>query len=366
MGVLHLALYLQGNCSKGKINRFLMENYSKEFKAKSFWQRPEGVTGALVLGGALLGGGFLLYTALPFLLTLAQNTLYLSLMLVAIGAIVYMVLDPKMRNLVWYGYKSIMRWMTGLFVQIDPIGILKTYVEDLSDNLRKMNRQISQLRGQMHKLQEVIVNNKKEIQSNLHIASKAKETNKQSVMILKSRRAGRLQESNIRLEDLYKKMEILYRVLTKMYENSQVLMEDIKDQVDVKEQERKAIHASYGAMKSAMSIMSGDPDKRAMFDMAMESIAEDVAGKVGEMEQFMEMSSSFMNSIDLQNGIFEEEGLKMLEKWETEGVSLILGKEKDNLLLQANNPNEVLDLNVPIKQAVREPGHRNQYDSLFD
>ncbi len=91
-----------------------------------------------------------------------------------------------------------------------------------------------------------------------------------------------------------------------------------------------------------------------------------MAGKVGEMEQFMEMSSSFMNSIDLQNGIFEEEGLKMLEKWESEGVSLILGKEKDSLLLQANNPNEVLDLNVPIKQAVREPGHRNQYDSLFD
>ena len=113
-------------------------------------------------------------------------------------------------------------------------------------------------------------------------------------MILKSRQAGRLSESNLKLEDLYRKMEILYRVLTKMYENSQVLMEDIQDQVMVKEQERKAIHASYGAMKSAMSIMSGDPDKRAMFDMAMESIAEDVAGKVGEMEQFMEIFKTMM------------------------------------------------------------------------
>ncbi len=118
-------------------------------------------------------------------------------------------------------------------------------------------------------------------------------------------------------------------------------------------------------MKSAMSVISGDPDKRAMFDMAMESITEDVANKVGEMERFMEMSSSFMDSVDLQNGIFEEEGLRMLEKWEKEGVSLLLGEEKNNLLLQANNENDVLDLDAPIKEPIRE-GRRNQYDNLFE
>ncbi|MCB0582344.1 MAG: hypothetical protein KDD10_23905, partial [Phaeodactylibacter sp.] len=219
---------------------------------------------------------------------------------------------------------------------------------------------------QMHKLKEIIYNNQKQIESNLQLASKAKASNKQAVMILKSRKAGRLRESNMRLEDLYKKMEVLYRVLTKMYENSQILMEDIKDQVEVKEQERKAIHASHSAMRSAMSIMSGDPDRRAMFDAAMEAIADDVASKVGEMERFMEMSSNFMDSIDLQNGIFEEEGLKMLEKWEKEGVSLILGEEKQNLLLKANDEDEVLDLDQPIKEPVREAGHRNQYDSFFE
>ena len=343
-----------------------MDSYNKEFKAKSFWQRPEGITGMIFLAALIIGGGYLFATALPFLLALAQNTLYLAGMLAALGAIVYMVLDPRMRNLVWYGYKSIMRWVTGVFVQIDPIGILKTYVEDLKDNLRKMNKQIAQLRGQMHKLQEVIHNNKKQIESSLNMASKARDSDKQNIMILKSRQAGRLKESNIRLEDLYRKMEVLYRVLTKMYENSQVLMEDIQDQVMVKEQERKAIHASHSAMRSAMSIISGDPDKRAMFDMAMESIAEDVANKVGEMERFMEMSASFMDSVDLQNGIFEEEGMKMLEKWEKEGVSLLLGEEKETLLLKANSDSEVLDLNEPIRERVKDPAHKNQYDNFFD
>jgi phage shock protein A len=343
-----------------------MDNFSKEFKPKSFWQRPEGVTGMIFLAGLVIGGGYLLYIALPAILALVQNVLYLSLLLMALAALVYVVLDPKMRNLVWYMYKSVMRWLTGIFVQIDPVGILKSYVEDLKDNLRKMNQQISKLRGQMHKLQEIIYNNKKQIESNLSLASKAKESNKQAMMILKSRKAGRLKESNMRLEDLYRKMEVLYRVLSKMYENSQILMEDIKDQVEVKEQERSAIHASHNAMRSAMSIISGDPDKRAMFDMAMEAIADDVSQKVGEMERFMEMSANFMDSVDLQNGVFEEEGLKMLEKWEKEGVSLILGQEKESLLLKANSEEEVLDLNAPIKEPIREPGHRNQYDTFFE
>lgn len=343
-----------------------MNTFEQEKKNKSFWQRPEGVTGMIFLAAAIIGGGYLAYTFIGAISAFLNTILGLVVTIAVLGAIVYMALDPKARTLISYMYKSVMRWITALFVQIDPIGILKSYVEELKENLRKMNKQISQLRGQMHKLQEIIYNNKKQIQSNLKMASKAKANDKQAMMILKSRKAGRLKESNMRLEDLYRKMEVLYRVLTKMYENSQVLMEDIKDQVEVKEQERKAIHASHNAMKSAMSIISGDPDQRAMFDMAMEAVADDVSKKVGEMERFMEMSASFMDSVDLQNGIFEEEGLKMLEKWEKEGVSLILGEEKENLLESANTESDVLDLNAPIKEPVREPGHRNQYDSFFE
>ena len=333
-------------------------------KPKSFWQKPEGITG-LIFMAAILGGVGLLAATLPWAAIMA-NTLYMVITLAVLGAVIYTVLDPKMRNLIFYMYKSVMRSITGLFVQIDPIGILKSYVEELQNNLRKMNKQISQLRAQMHKLKELIVKNEREINSNLKLAGKAKETNKRNVMILKSRRAGRLKDSNVRLDELYKKMEVLYRVLTKMYENSQILAEDIKDQVEVKEQERKAIHASHGAMKSAMSVINGDPDQRAMFDMAMENITEDVANKVGEMERFMEMSANFMDSVDLQNGVFEEEGMQMLEQWEKESTSLLLGEEKDQLLLQAESGTDVLDLDAPIPERARQSGSKNQYDSFFD
>jgi len=303
--------------------------------------------------------------SLAAIITAFNSPLGMAVLLGILGVLLFMAIDNKARNLIWYMYKSTMRWITSLFVQIDPIGILKSYVKELKSNLKKMRKQISRLRGQMHKLKEMIINNQKDIQTNMKLASKAKRSNQEAVMILKSRKAGRLKDSNMKLEDLYNKMEVLYRVLSKINENSSTLAEDIEDQVKLKEQERKAILAGHSAMKSAMSIIKGDSDKKAMFDQALEAIADDVSMKVGEMERFMEMSENFMSSIDLQNGIFEEKGMKMLEEWEKKSTSLLLGTAKDDLISKAHDDSDVLDLSEPIK-APEKMGRSNQYDNFFD
>ncbi len=334
--------------------------------ARSFWQRPEGRTGALVMAlilAAVLYGAIRLW---PLIISVFSTGIGLAAILMVLGLVLYMALDPKMRSLIWYFYKKSMRWITGLFVKIDPISVLKTYIKDLKANVKKMHRQIAQLRGQMHQLQEIIYNNNKGVKANIEQASEAKQREQRNVMILKSRKAARLKESNLRLEDMYNRMEILYRVLRRMYGNSEILLEDIKDQVFLKEQERKAILASHTAMRSAMDVVKGDGDKKEMFDRALETVADDVSQKVGEMEEFMVMSEDFMNSIDIQNGVFEEKGLQLLEKWEHDSDSLLLSGEKDDLLLNAIDEDDILDLNEPVKKPVREENHKNQYDSFFD
>lgn len=324
---------------------------------RSFWQRPEGVTGGLFLAALLLGGGLLLMNALPALIALASNTLYLAGMLAALAAVIYVVLDPKMRNLVWYMYQSVMRWITGIFVRIDPISILKGYMEDLEETLKKMSRQIGALRGQMRQLKGIMDANDKEIQKSMTVAEQAKKKNDDKNMALAARKAGRLQDANAKYDVLYKRMEVLYRILTRMYENSEIVLEDTRDQVTVKEQEYRAIHASHSAIRSAMSIISGDPDRRALFDQALEALADDVSSKVGEMERFMDTSRNLMASIDLQNGVFEEEGLQMLERWEKESP-LLAHSHKDKKA--AEKP---LDLNTPPKEILKD---ENDYTKLFE
>jgi phage shock protein A len=295
----------------------------KPASAKSFWKRPEGVTGLVFLVALLAGLGLLFTTFSAVIGPFLSTTLGLVVAAAVLLSVVFAIVDPRTRTLISYLYKSAMRKVTGVFVTIDPIGILKSYVEELERNLQDMRKQIGKIRGQMRHLNTLMETNENEIRKQLKLAALAKEKGKNQQMILSSRRAARLRESNQKYQVLLTKMEVLNRVLNRMHQNSEVLLEDTRDQVDLRIQERKAIRASHGAMKSAMSVINGNPDQRAMFDQAMEAIATDVANKVGEMERMMDLSHDFMASVDLQNGVFADEGLRMLEEWEKKSELLL-------------------------------------------
>ena len=206
----------------------------------------------------------------------------------------------------------------------------------------------------------LIEENTKEIDDSLKLAAAARDKGNEQALLLSTRKAARLEESNKKYQVLLDRMHVMYRILNKMHDNSEILLADTTEQVKLKEQERKAIRSSHSAMRSAMSVISGDPDKRAMFDMAMEAVADDVANKVGEMERFMEMSSKIMDSVDLQEGVFAEEGLKMLEKWE---------KESTLFLMSPSSKSDVLDLNTELPEKTkqtRESSGSDKFEGLFD
>lgn len=317
--------------------------------SKSFWSRPEGKTGFLFLAALVAGGAYLLFGLLPFFITLMQNTITAFALMAVVGVILYVALDPKVHTLIGYTYRGIMRKVTQVFIELDPINILKNYVEDLEKRRSEMNEQVTKLKGQMTKLRTIIDKNSADSENSLRLAEQAKTKGMQDAIVVNTRQAGRLQKSNETLTALYTKMELLYRVLVKMYESSGLLIQDISGEVKVQEMQRNAILAGHSAFKSAMRIIQGDPDKKLIFDQAMDYLVDDYGAKVGEMERFMEVSSTFIDGVDLQNGVFQDEGLKMLEKWEKE-PSLVLKDQKSILIAKANDSNEVLDLMTPINK----------------
>ena len=300
----------------------------KPMKSKSFWKRPEGKLGALFLIAAIAVIVVYHVPIFAFITTLLQGTITTIALAAVVLALLYIILDKRVRNLLWYMYKGIMRWVTKLFVQLDPIKILESYVEYLKKNMRKMNTHIGKLKGQISQLKTTIVKNKREMDHNLKLAEQAKKQGKTELITIHTRQYGRLKESNVRYDQLLSKMQILYKVLNKIYINSGYLIQDTDNDVRMRKQELKAIKTSHSAMRRAMNIIQGDPDKKMIFDMATESVVEDIHNKIGEMERFIELSGSFIDSIDLQNGVYEQEGLELLEKMEKEGSSFLLGEPK--------------------------------------
>jgi phage shock protein A len=326
---------------------------------KSFWDRPEGTTGMIFAALAVVG----LVLLAPTLVVLLQNTLYAILLGVAVVGIVTLALDDKFRNIVWSLYQIVCKKITGAIIELDPIAIVEGYIRTLEDNMRKMDEQIRNLRGQMASLKRVIEANETQRNSNLKTASAAKKAQNETAMVLASRKAGRLENSNLTLQALFTKLEVVYRVLLKMRENAAVVLEDTKDEVDVRKREFEAIKVSSNAFRSAMSVINGNPDKKAMFDQSMEFMANNIGERVGEMEHFMEISKGFMDSIDIQNGVLQEEGLKMLEEWEKKSTTFLLSpKEKQQVLAAANDEGSVVNLDEEdVVVGVGKSGGRSKY-----
>lgn len=333
-----------------------MENMKD--KVKSFWDRPEGTTGMIVGVSLFALGGYFLYQLLPFIITLLENTIHALILFVVAAVLVFLVTSTQVRNMLWYGFKVMMRWITKWFVDLDPIIIMETYVGHARDLLVNMEKQIEKLRGQMRQLKTDIDNQLKEMKNSFQLASKAKEKGQQNQMLLQSRQAGRLKESTMTLNEMYLKMEALYKRLSHIHENTELMVEDLSNDVQLKKKERLAIIAAHKAMSSAIKFMKGD-SKKELFDAAMESMAEDVGNKIGELERFMEVSNKFVDGVDLQNGVYEEDGLKLLEQWELDSDSFFLTTAStpkmlnqantSNMLFDANNLNNKIDVRERVK-----------------
>ena len=288
------------------------------YKPKGFFEKPEGKTGMLfiVVGvfGILLFGN----TLMPYIISALQNTIHAAILGgIVIGAIA-LAMNEKFRLVCSNLFKSGMRFITGLIVTIDPIGILKNYIEDMGKQIGSMEEQIAILRGQEQKLKRTIEERKEIAEHAAMMAKAAHEQGNQDQFTVESRKLARAKEFVDKMMIVLNKMDMIYKVLDKMKRNVALLLEDTKDEVSTREVEYRSITAAHKAMSSAKRLITGDAAKE-LFDQAMEFLANDISNKIGEMERAMDASRDFMESVDLQNGVWDEKGLQILEKLEQGG-----------------------------------------------
>lgn len=326
-------------------------------KTKSFWARPEGTTGMI----ALALGGVGLYVALPTLIAfmtgvtvLLGKTIAAVCLALVLGAILYLITNKKVQTLVSYMFKSAMRKITGAFVEIDPIGIMKSYIEDLVKKREIMASSRDKLRGQITVLERQINQNTTEYERAMATAQLAHNEGKQSAFSVNSRQAGRLEKLNKEsLGPLLMQMQVHLRALNKYHEVTGTVIDDLKNEVKAREIERKMILESHTAMKAAKAILMGGTDQKELFDQAMEFVVEDFGMKMGEIDSFIENSKGFVEGLDMQNGVYEAEALKKLQVWEQKADSILLGNGKQQMLEQAVNTSTInLGIGVPAAQAV--------------
>jgi phage shock protein A len=321
---------------------------------KGFFDRPEGKTGLIFIAALVAAGGWGLYKLLPYIIVLLENSLYASLLGAGLLVLTSPLWSDRMRLLVTYGFKSLMRAITSLFIEIDPIGILKSYVEEARRKLGEMDGHVSDLRGSITKLQKDISVNEQEAEKELQMVKVAREQGRQDVVTVSSRQHGRLVESNKKLRATLNGLNGLYGTLNKMREVADMTVRDMENNIRVQQREHEALKAGYGAFTSAMKILKGDDNKRELFEQTLEYLADDYANKVGEIDHFMDMSKTFFDSIDLQNGVFEQQALEALNARLEQQTVKLLGPATSPLVLPSSRSNGAVPVEVRA-ELVRDP-----------
>ena len=324
-----------------------MENTS--IKKKSFWERPEGTTGMAFIAIAVVAFFIGANTILPFIIGVLQNTLYTMFLLGCIGAVGVLVANDRFRTAVTTLFQLAMRKLTGFVVEIDPIGILKNYVSTLMKKLGVMDEHIGELRGPILGLKRKI---EEKIQERNTFLARAEQYQKQGNspldVQLNARSAARDDDMIKSLTGNLQQMEKLHRVLTEMRGKAKFLMEDTKHTVESKEEEYKVIKAAHSAMGAARAVIMGESSQKDMFDQAMQFVADDVAMRIGEMDNFMEISKEILSGVVADMGILNDKGLQMLTEWEKKD-SVLLGNTKQVII---ENVNKGMAPSLPEKVSV--------------
>jgi len=294
---------------------------------RSFWSRPEGITGMLFL--AAIGALGLVYfnRIVEFLIRVTENTLYLAGLLAVLGLLIFLFTSKDVRTAVFFLYKTLMRKITGVVVQLDPIAIMKIYVEDLKDKRRKMQGQIDLLAGQLVKLNKKVNENNEAIKQKFAEANKANSLADRPGMreaaSLATMEGAGLQEMNEKLFPLQRNVQTVLAFMEKVNKSADYIIKETEIKVRLKEAEYQIVKESSNALRTAVSIFKGNPDKKFYFDQSMEYIQDDMSMKLGEMKRAMDLSMDFINSVDIQNGVLSDKGQAMLEAYNQGDFKLI-------------------------------------------
>ena len=290
---------------------------------KSFWSRPEGKTGMLVLA-AIVGSALYFWGLLvPFLVSLLVDTVHMAYLAGLLFAAGYLVFGKRPRLM----YRVILRKLTGVFVSVYPIEIIQDKLAEMKKRREKMNQQISLVKGSIVQLQRKIDQAHTEAQKGFGMAQQAqkmagstKDQTEQLRMQLavkqQARRAQRRETSTIGYAKLLERLQKVYNFLSRYAANVDYYIEDTQDEIDQKKVEYETTMAASGAMKQAMAVIKGNATEEDIYGQAFDYIEQSVSTQLGVMDDLQRISQGFMDNMDIETGSVDETALQALNSFE--------------------------------------------------
>lgn len=274
----------------------------------------------------------------------AQNLLGLVVTGVATVMILYVLFDKKFRLLASTVYMMYVTKALSMVIKMDPISVLK-------DGIRKMYKKIADMEDSMGKLNGVrldlktrIRKKKKDLEECILRVKTAENMGKRDLALVEKRQAARLSDLVDDYQNLSDSAEKWYAMMNKIAEAAKLYAQDSENEVSAREEKYKIVRMSHSAFKSAMSVINGDPDELAVYNIALQAVNDDIVGRVGEMDRVVNAAGGLLDKIDVDKEMFGLKGDDLIRKYDEIGIEAMFSGLKEppsaklNALMSGKKP----------------------------
>jgi hypothetical protein len=322
----------------------------------SFWnlknKNPDSIAGkALLLAGGTYVVVFHGLDILGWLDRMVWDSIHIAVGVGVIGAGWLLLRDGRLIKLVDYAFQALVRTAVGQFVAVFPIDIMKSRLAEIDKRLESITSWIQKLRGAKENAQQTLNSYIAERDEHDGLIKQAMEhpeedEERQRLFLAKhSAQAQRREEQIPTFEALIDRMDTTVKILVKAKMKAEFFRDDMHDRITFTEQNRKALQAAVGAVRSIQRILKGGDLGDEFYQMAVEAANQQAADYVGELDQFMDDAKDTMRAFDLQNYDAVDKALKRLE---ARGDAKILGYQQGDLKLQLEHkPGETINVPMP-------------------
>lgn len=300
--------------------------------------------------GALIATWVGVVVIWPLVMTLLMNLFGIVGVVMGVVGSIFLLFNPTFRNVVGNGFRLIMRKVTGILVEIDPIGILKNTRDKMQENCAKLGKAVGNVSGALQLVTNRININISAIDKATGIKERAdkdmaKETNpmqRQRYALSRSmqlQEIGRRLKSNEKLGAIKAQTTKMYGMLTRWQDLADYNVQNMTAEITNAEAERKTILAAYAGMGLAQRIIKGDPEQLRMMDASLEYLEQSNSEMLGEIDDFARYSDKYLTQMDLEQGASADQAEQMLARYESK-------------LLSAGAPAETVPAQMPQSEGV--------------
>jgi phage shock protein A len=279
----------------------------------SFWSRPEGTAGKVLVGAAVLLAIAAFVHFLPALILIATNVIKLSILAAVIVALFVLVTADRPRTLLFYAFQMFARWLTSNFVDIDPVSILKAFTRQMKKKRDDVTESIARIMGVSRALDGEISRSQKEMRDALRLADAAEKSGDEDALNTQAEKAGR-RDANIReYGEMHAVVQEILDALNRVKRRVDYHIANSEDETQELMRKNEIAIATREATSSASAVL-GDSDMLEVRNMAADRIRERYSSALGELDGLIYMSRDLDKEIDLSQLAFRSDGRKKLDE----------------------------------------------------